>query len=49
MFSVVSVSHSVHNGAARGPDVTITHDALDLTIEPHTFVEDPLPQHVQTC
>ena len=30
MLSVLSVRHSVHRG---GPHVTITHDALDLTVQ----------------
>ena len=37
MFSVVSVYHPVHR---VGPQVTINHDALDLTIQD--------PQHIQT-
>ena len=42
MLSVVSsfVSHSVHSG---GPHVTITHDALDLTVQcPRPSAWDPL-------
>ena len=39
MFSVVSVHHSVH----RGSLVTITHDALDLTIQGPFW--SPPPQH----
>ena len=35
MFSVMSVGHSVHGG----PHVTITHDALDLPVEPPPFLD----------
>ena len=50
MFSVVCLSVSLSTD--RGPHVTITHDALDLTMLPHPWPPDmgphcignPLPQ-----
>ena len=55
MFSVVSVCHSVCHSVHRGSNVTITHDALDLTVQG----PQPHPQlvtsgghywrHIETC
>ena len=54
MFSVVSVSHSVH-GWGGGVNATITHDALYLTkqrpsldMEPQCTLTPPPPWHPQT-
>ena len=43
MFLVVTVGHSVHGGRGRGSHMTITHDALDLTVK-----GPPLPGLLQT-
>ena len=39
MFSVVSVHHSVHGGS----HVTITHDALDITVQGLSPLPSPPP------